>query len=479
MADDDNPLSMCKGPTGFIFIFLGALLVFIMFDKSIGNALIEMVNVVFFPAFGFGGQYPIMTLLILGFIMIVISTVARHFMINWKQMAKDQKMLSAYQKEVNKATKENNQAKMKKLQEMNTEVLKLQQKQMFLQMKPMIVTMFAAIIIFRWLYHYMSIIPQEAISMPWDETWPLRETLFGQLCCFGGSGGIPYWVAIYTLVSVPVGQVLMRGLKLWDFQRDLKKLEVKKGDELQVGIKEVQGLMDEAAKKKVDVSKAKANLRQAESFYKKSEYAKSSEFLKNARGSLDSAMETHERTQSVLEEVESQYKEMTAKGIKDDKAKASLDAAKVAWKKNDLEAVLGSAKKAEEEIKQAKKEYKDTSGVIEKLKSMLYDIREYDDGTCSELLEQAKKAQEHSNFSEVAEVAKAIKKEAQRLEHECNDAKGAIRRAERLVKEKDISDKVPEAVRLLEQAKAEMDKKKFISAKEKANNVIETINTKL
>ena len=478
MADDDNPLSMCKGPTGFIFIFLGALLVFIMFDKNIGNALIEMVNVVFFPAFGFGGRYPIMTLLILGFIMIVISTVARHFMINWKQMAKDQKMLSAYQKEVSKATKENNQAKMKKLQEMNTEVLKLQQKQMFLQMKPMIVTMFAAILIFRWLYHYMAIIPQEAISMPWQETWPLRKALFGGLCCFGGSG-IPYWVGVYTLVSVPVGQVLMRGLKLWDFQRDLKKLEVKKGNDLQAGIKTVQEQMDEAAKKKVDVSKAQANLQQAQSFCKKGEYSKSSEFLAKSRQCLDTAVETHERTKSVLEEVGSQYKEMIAKGIKDDKAKASLDAANAAWKKRDFDAVLESAKKAEEEIKRAKKEYKDTSGNIEKLKSMLYDIREYDDGTCSELLEQAKKAHANSNFSEVAEVAKAIKKEAKRLEAECNEAKGALRRAERLVKEKDISEKVPEAVRLLEQAKADMDKKKFVSARDKANNVVETINSKL
>ena len=58
-----NPLQSCQGPSGFIFILSFAFLFLIMFDRNLGNQISDIVGIVLYPLIGFGGRFPIFTML--------------------------------------------------------------------------------------------------------------------------------------------------------------------------------------------------------------------------------------------------------------------------------------------------------------------------------------------------------------------------------------------------------------------------------
>ena len=481
MADDDDPLSMCKGPSGLIFIFLAVLLVFIMFEPSLGESIISIVDLVLMPALGFDFQYPMVTLFFTALIMIIFSTVARHFMIDWKGMAKNQKLMSSYQKEVKKAQKDNNQARLKKLQDMNPDILKLQQKQMMMQMKPMVVTMFVAIILFRWLYYFMGRLAHDSISLPWQETFYLQSKAFTGLfetCCFWGSGasagGIPYWIGIYILVSIPIGQVLMRGLKLWDFSRDLKKIHSTRVEDVRKRVDAAQAMVLEASKKGLDVSKFKATLQQAKSSSQKEEYGKANEYIDKVEEGVEEARELHERTSDALEEVKRQYKELTKNKMKSMKVEDLISQAREKLKSQNFDAAIGFVKRAEEHIKTVKKDQGNAQGVIDSIKSFLYDYKECDDSTCEKLLREMENDFKQSRFEDVSHKAKIVKKEARRLEKEHKLSNKMIDQATKKVRDAEEKGlKVQKAERSLELAIREFDRRKYEAAQEHAQEAMD------
>jgi uncharacterized membrane protein (DUF106 family)/HEPN domain-containing protein len=486
MADDDDPLGMCKGPSGLIFIFLAVLLVFIMFEPSLGESIISIVDIVLMPALGFDFQYPIVTLLLTAIIMIIFSSVARHFMIDWKEMAKNQKLMSSYQKEVKKAQKDNNQARLKKLQDMNPEILKLQQKQMMMQMKPMVVTMFVAIILFRWLYFFMGKLAHDSVSLPWQETFYLQSRAFTELfeiCCFWGgrsAGGIPYWIGIYILVSIPIGQVLMRSLKLWDFSRDLKKIHTTRVEDVKKRMESAHKMVNEASRKGLDVGKFKASLQQAKSSTQKEEYGKANEFIDKVESGVQETLELHERTSDAIEEVRGQYKDISKKRMKSSKVEDLISKAKDKLKDHNFDAAIGLVKVAEEEIKKVKKEHGSAQGIIDSIKSFLYDYKECDDNTCEKLLREMEDDFKHSRFDDVSHKAKIVKKEAKRLEKEYKETRKIIDLATKKVREASEKDlKVHKAERELESALREFDKRKYETAQYHAQSALDKAITKI
>jgi len=468
-SSDDDPLSMCKGPSGIIFIFLAVLLVFIMFEPSLGESIISMVDLVLMPALGFDFQYPILTLLFTGLIMIIFSTVARHFMIDWKGMAKNQKLMSSYQKEVKQAQKDNNEAKVKKLQDMNPEILKLQQKQMMMQMKPMVVTMFAAIILFRWLYFFIGRLPHDSVSLPWLETFYLQKKAFSalfEMCCFWGggasAGGIPYWIGLYVLVSVPIGQVLMRGLKLWDFRRDLKKIHSQRLEDVQARLSKTQILVKDAGKKGVETARYKATLTQAKAYMDKEEFGKANEYIDKVEDGIEETTEAHERTTEAIEEIKSQYDSLTKKGMVSPKVEGYIQQARDRMKKQDYKEAIGLVKLAEDEIKNVRKDHGSAEGIIDQIKAFLYDYKECDDSTCEEMLKEMQKDFKHSRYEDISHKAKLIKKEAKRLDKEYKEAKKFIEHASKRVskaKEQDLRSSGAE--RELDSAEKEFFKKRY------------------
>ena len=136
--------------------------------------------------------------------MISLTTIIRHFIIDWGKMAEIQSKMGAYNKAMGEARQNGNEAKMKKLFAMQPQIMMLQSEMMSNQMKPMAFTMIIAIPIIMWLRIFVNGLDLQVISLPWEPNYSLTDKLWF----------LPHSILIYSALSLPFGQVLLRGLKL-------------------------------------------------------------------------------------------------------------------------------------------------------------------------------------------------------------------------------------------------------------------------
>ena len=187
-------------PKGTMIGMLGVLvimMVVMMFREPIGSAL----NVVFCVV-DFGGDYPVLTLVIAGLIMITLSTLVRGFLSDPVAQAKTQHIQSEYNAEMRTARTENNLYKLKKLQEMQPQMMAASMEQSTKMMKLMPLTMVFVIPIYAWIFYFVTFTMHGdttplIISMPWG-TANLMDNVMGFM---------PLWIVIYTLISLPIGQL--------------------------------------------------------------------------------------------------------------------------------------------------------------------------------------------------------------------------------------------------------------------------------
>jgi len=98
------------------FVTIG-ILFFIIFNPALYTLVGHYVGFALDPVFGFGGRWPVLTIMLAGAFMVLCTTLVRHFTTDWLETAKFQAYQRAFQKEFMKARKENNTYKMKKLQD--------------------------------------------------------------------------------------------------------------------------------------------------------------------------------------------------------------------------------------------------------------------------------------------------------------------------------------------------------------------------
>jgi len=195
-----------------IFTFLIAMMV--LFDQRIRQSLGEAVGVLLKPTIGLDGQYPVVTLFLAGIIMIGVTTIVRHFFTDYVKQAETQKIVSAFNKEFRTARLENNKYKIKKLEELQQPIMKKSMDMSTSQMKLMPLTMLIVIPVFAWLDVFMrSMETAPIVHVPWAEAVPLTASTV-----------LPHWVLLYSLISIPFGQVLMRSLRYFEFRKRLKEV---------------------------------------------------------------------------------------------------------------------------------------------------------------------------------------------------------------------------------------------------------------
>jgi len=190
-----------------------------MFDESLRTDLGNALGQILYPVIGFEGQYPILTLMLAGTIMITFSTVIRDQLMDWVDMAENQQISSKFNKELMKAKRANKQSKVKKMEKRKEEISKLQMKSFKPQLKSMAITMVVILTIFGWIWTFIEDLPNTMFSVP----WAFHVDLSSQLpYCFMP---FPMWIGVYMLVSLPLTQVLMVVLKMYDFKKRLKEGE--------------------------------------------------------------------------------------------------------------------------------------------------------------------------------------------------------------------------------------------------------------
>ena len=184
-------------------------------DHVIGKTL----NVVF-QFIDFGGEYPVVTLMIMGSIMILLSSVLRTLMTDSLEQQKAQAFSSAFNKELRQARLDNNMYKVKKLMEMQPVMMQKSMESSNQMMKSMPFTMLIVVPIFLWVRYFVDVTLREAgmqiISVP----WAMNAINLTDVYWF-----LPAWILIYSLISIPLGQIIMRVVRAFQFKAHLAKLE--------------------------------------------------------------------------------------------------------------------------------------------------------------------------------------------------------------------------------------------------------------
>ncbi|MDD1768019.1 MAG: EMC3/TMCO1 family protein [Methanomassiliicoccales archaeon] len=210
MADAPKASNMPRIMTIFMFV----IAVLILFEPNLRNGLGAIVGYGLEPLIGFGGQYPIITLFATGMIMTGLTIVIRHFFVDYVEQVRNQKIVSAFNKELRQARLENNTFKTKKLTEQQDKILKKSMDVTSSQLKLMPITLIIVIPIFAWLSVFMSKIVSSAFSVPWAFNADLNAVIV-----------LPAWILLYSLISVPFGQFLMRTLRYFSFKKRLDQLK--------------------------------------------------------------------------------------------------------------------------------------------------------------------------------------------------------------------------------------------------------------
>lgn len=205
-------------PRGTMIGMLGVLvimMVVMIWRVEIGKALNHV-----FKYIDFDGQYPVLTLVIAGVIMITLSTTVRSLLSDPIAQAKSQHIQSEFNNELRTARTENNLYKLKKLQELQPQMMQASMEQSTKMMKLMPVTMLFVIPIYAWIFYFVTYtmggetLPL-MINMPWGSANLMDNML----------GFMPQWIVIYTLISLPLGQLENKVINYFLFKKRLHALD--------------------------------------------------------------------------------------------------------------------------------------------------------------------------------------------------------------------------------------------------------------
>ncbi len=199
----------------FTTIFIFAIAFIVIFDPNLRNLMGTIVGYALDPVIGFNGQYPVLTIMIAGTLMVLVTTAIRHFTTDWLEQAKFQAYMRAFQKEFSTARKENNTYKLKILTDKQPEMMEKQQKVSMAQMKTMPYTMIVVIPLFAWMFQFLQdSVLYTAFSAPWN----LGVDMFGTNGILFGSSLFPHWILLYMTLSIPLGALVQKTMKFFSWR---------------------------------------------------------------------------------------------------------------------------------------------------------------------------------------------------------------------------------------------------------------------
>lgn len=192
-----------KPKAGSLLTFVSiAAVMFIMFNAELRNNIGRWVGFILDPAFGFGGKWPVITILLAGTFMVLATTLIRHFTTDWLEQARISAYMRSFNKELMAARKENNTYKVKKLQDRQPEVLKMQQEMSAKQMRTMPLTMIVVVPLFAWLFLFLEKLDYWWYSAPWNP----QVDMFGTTV-------FPHYILLYMALSIPLGALVQKAMK--------------------------------------------------------------------------------------------------------------------------------------------------------------------------------------------------------------------------------------------------------------------------
>lgn len=220
-----QPVAAARPPmkgslTRFLMIFLVLLAVVALFDPTMSQGFGAIAGLILFPVIGFGGKFPVLTLLIAGMMTTGISSILRDHYTDWIKMVRTQKTTAAWQKALREAMRKGNRSEVQKLNKIREGFMKEQMDVQVNSMKPLAWTFFLFIVLFAWLNVFVNATLQvtggQYFAVPWATNVYVTYVPFL----------LPSWVLMYSLLALPVGQILTRVLKYIRFKKRLEAMGV-------------------------------------------------------------------------------------------------------------------------------------------------------------------------------------------------------------------------------------------------------------
>jgi len=214
-----NPMSS-KTMMGMLFTML-IMMVVMMFRTQIGGALDVVFQFITFKDSSGVPMYPMLTLVIAGLIAFSLSNIVRTLLTDPVKMARNQHIQSEFNKEMRQARIENNLFKLKKLEEQQPKIMAMTMDTSMSQMKTMPITMLFVIPVYAWIYYFIDpsvggyFTEDVIVNMPWGYL-DLNDRLMGF---------IPVWIVMYTLISMPIGQIEARLIRWIMLKKRLEEID--------------------------------------------------------------------------------------------------------------------------------------------------------------------------------------------------------------------------------------------------------------
>ncbi|MEM3210528.1 MAG: EMC3/TMCO1 family protein [Thermoplasmata archaeon] len=209
----DEKKSIPASYSGLYFMIL-MLVMFVILIPEIRDALAIGVGFIFTPLLGFNGQFPILTIVFAALLLTIINMYARHYFIDWFEMAKLQEKTRFISKKMREAYRARDMGKIEKYRKVQQKLMMDQMKSQQDQMKPMIITIVIVIAIFTWLYYFLSHAPVKTFNTPWAFNIDIT----------GGISLFPNWLILYTFFTFPLGYFITYLFKIYEFHKRLKQL---------------------------------------------------------------------------------------------------------------------------------------------------------------------------------------------------------------------------------------------------------------
>ena len=218
---ETRPTPSTKGSlTRFAMIFLFLLAILALFDPQMAEGFGTVAGYVLSPVIGFGGRFPVLTVLLAGALTTTVSSLLRDHYTDWVKMVRMQRVNGAWQKEYREAMRKGNRSHMEKLQKIRQGFTKDQMEVQMSSMKPLAWTFFLFIVLFAWLNVFVNqtllIFGGQYFAVPWASNVYVNYVPFL----------FPSWIIIYSLLAIPIGQILTRVLKYIRFRRRLAAMGV-------------------------------------------------------------------------------------------------------------------------------------------------------------------------------------------------------------------------------------------------------------
>lgn len=206
--------------TRFMMIFLFLLAFVAILEPSMAQEFGSVAGFILFPLIGFGGRFPVVTVLLAGALTTGVSSILRDHYTDWVKMVKFQKLNGAWQRDYREAMRKGNKSQMDKLNKVRQGFMKDQMDIQLNSMKPLAWTFFLFIVLFAWLNVFvnqtLAVTGGQYFAVPWAGNVYVDYVPFL----------FPSWILIYSLLAIPIGQILTRVLKYVRFKRKLDAMGV-------------------------------------------------------------------------------------------------------------------------------------------------------------------------------------------------------------------------------------------------------------